>query len=299
MADPFQIQLGPFQKHDQFLRAYSSSQCPSIGSTQLDELFRYDGHQISIRRFAGDTIWLQIIAENSDKESNKTGYVTHYLRFANEEALRATLHSDLPTIGSYQAAQTIARSVLTYHLENRQSSDFRYLSTTVSLQDIPADELPYAALQPGSQLKFTGITDPDQRLEGDNGNLYHYPVPQDDILVDFDGPRNWVGRFQDKQDAPWYLIVCIRDDAGIYIQHRLSFEPDINFRSTLAAGYAPTLETYQLANKIKRETIATQPDDTFDLIIDDLTIATLGDEAPTYANTAAHDAEWPQYAHKR
>jgi hypothetical protein len=292
--------------YDDMWAAAAAAGDPLAGIEQMEELFRYDGFIHDIVRDGSGQLWLRVTADEDDPRGDALRRVvvtTHFLAFDSLLALKATLHDgEIATMDSYENASEIIEQVISYDtISGGRSSRHEYATRDVHPRKIVEDHLPFRQLKPGRRLVFGPLKDFLSLSPEEANGLYRYPVPQDETVVFHDCVRNWIGRFQEQTFHPLvYMVACIRDDPGLWVQHRIGFEPEDEaaFRATLAAGQAPTLASYRMAKEIHRETIDTTDPKATMLIVDEIDADSLGDEAPTYQDAAHHDREWPAFAAK-
>jgi len=293
--------------YDEMWAAAAAAGDPLAGIEQVEELFRYDGCIIDVVKDRTGQIWLRNVVDEDDPRGDALRRIvvtTHFLAFDTIEALKATMHAlEIPTRESYENAVEIVEQVISYDtIVGGRSSNHEYVSRKVWREKIVEDHLPYVQLKPGKRMVFEPLGDFMTLTREESDGLYRYPVPEDEVLVFHDCVRSWIGRFPDEAiERRIHLVACMRDDGPVWVQHRLSFAPEDEaaFRATLAAGQAPTMETYRLAKEIRRETIDTKVVDGAILTVETIDPNSLGDEAPTYRDVAQHDQEWPQFAAAR
>ena len=288
---------GPFDSADDLKKAAPVNQLPD--HEIIDELLRYDAYAINLCR-AGGRYWLANRFETEGNSLGKDGikrisYVTHYLSFKNEEDIRATLHHGFaPTLETYEKALDLYRSEQTFDHDatNRTSSNITFKieesSASILLEDDPVDERQL----PGAKMLFKNIP------IGENAALepfFSYPVPVDDTLYYYDGPRSWIGSFP-KTPEEKHLVICIDEGKGEYLEHRLDFDSKSEevFRATLADGIAPTMASYRLANAVWSQKLITHEDGRSSLEVDKINPIKDGwakpkwDDPDDYAARAQH-----------
>lgn len=295
------FEIGPFSSYDEMWDQSALAGCPFRDVTQKEELFRYDATIVDIVETPDGSSWLRHVADEGHldpkSETREGPYrnLTHYLLFEDRDAIMRTIHEDfVPTMESYRQASEIVRIEILYDRRADGNHDFRMNQKQTAIADISPGELPDQALLPGKAMRFGPMDDPYAAAPEAFRGLYRYPVPQDRILAEFDGPRNWIGRFTDGPNEV-HLVVCVRDDASAYVQHRITFEDEAALKAGLAAAAAPTMDTYRQAKSITRETIVSDADGPY-VRVDPITVFELGDERPSFDSVAEHDAKWPEYA---
>lgn len=293
--------------YDEMWDAAKAAGDPLATVEQVEELFRYDGIMVDVVRDGTGQVWLRIVADEDDPGGHETRHIVvtnHFLAFDSVDAAKATVHGEgLQTIEGYVLADSIVEQVISYDtVVGGSSSGHEYRSRRIWLDRIPEDHLPFRQLLPGRRMRFGPLADPLELTDEESSGLYRYPVPQDEVVVFHDCVRSWIGTFPDQKFQQLiHMVACMRDDDGIWVQHRLGFavEDEAEFRATLAAGQAPTMATYLMAKEIRRETIDTRDPGNETLTVEDIDADSLGDEAPTYRDAAHHDQEWPDFAAKR
>ena len=131
---------------------------PRMEDRNRDMLCWYDGPQVSVGRIEGcPSHFLELhYADGTDTRPEGLEYpvwsrvVSHIMEFPTREAIDATLHEDfVPTLESYRSASSIQRIVREWTLhESHVASDMYEMRTAVSLDQIPASELPDEDLRP-------------------------------------------------------------------------------------------------------------------------------------------------------
>jgi hypothetical protein len=301
MRDPISVRGATY---DDMWAAAAAAGDPLAGIEQIEELFRHDGTIIDVVKDQTGRIWLRNVVDEDDPRGDARRRVvvtTHFLAFDSVEAAKATLHDgQVPTRETYESAVEIIEQTISYDtVVGGRSSGHEYVSRKVWREKIVEDHLPYVQLKPGRRMVFEPLADFLTLTRGESDGLYRYPVPEDEVVVFHDCVRSWIGRFPDETIQPRiHLVACMKDDGPVWVQHRLSFDPEDEaaFRATLAAGQAPTLETYRLAKEIRRETIDATDVNAGILTVEEIDTDSLGDEAPTYRDVAQHDEEWPAFA---
>lgn len=296
-------QWGPFDDWDELMAAMAAGD-DSLARTELiEELMRYDGVMIHLRRSHDGSTWLSYTYDDGDRpkegEATAITYATHSLLVEDVDAMMATLNQGhLPTEESYRLAKTIIGEKLHYVLENKVSRDCRGSRGAISFEQAMQDDAIYRQIRPDGTLTFGPVESAYEALTGDDASLYRYPVPEDQMLYFFDGPRIWIGAFP-KREHEFHLVSALGEDAGWLEQHRLTFAADDRTKvmATLAWNRIPTMDTYRLAKDIHKERL--EFDGAGDrLIVKRVSIDDSDFERPTYENIASHDAEWPDYATK-
>ena len=255
---------GPFDTDAEARAAVPEDELDNLES--VDELFLYDAYRIAIAR-NGDAFWLvHTFEDGPDRMPPANGigrhkYTTHHLRFDSEEAIRATLHDDMiPTAETYEAASEIHRTVFSYDHDGRSRTNSAFTlecapaQASIGVDDDVIDE----RLKPGSRMVFANLAT-DQNPEP---RLYRDPIPVDESVYFYDCARAWFGSFPDKPERR-HFVTCISDENGEYLEHRFDF-PTVDqeaFRCTLAAGVAPTMASYRLAEEVWSQREITQPGD--------------------------------------
>lgn len=277
---------------------------PLASIEQVEEIFRHDGFIVDIVKDGAESVWLRNTVRNDDpggEGARRVEITTHFLAFPDAETLKATLHDDMaPTIESYETASHIVEQVISYETRNGgPSTEHRYRTEEKVLDRIDEAHLPYRQLRPGRRMTFGPLQDFLSMTAKESAGLYRYPVPQDEIVVHHDCVRAWIGRFPEAGGRPLiHLVTCVRDDPGIWMQDRLGFAPEAEaaMRATLAAGQAPTMDTYRMAVEIHRETIDTSSPSRPTLTVEKMRPDDLGAYRPSYDDVAQHDREWPAFA---
>jgi hypothetical protein len=304
MREPISVRGATY---DEMWAAAAAAGDPLAGIEQIEELFRYDGCIIDIVKDQTGQIWLRNVVDEDDAGGDGLRHIvvtTHFLAFDSIEALKATMHNvEIPTREGYENAVEIVEQVISYDtIVSGRSSNHEYASRKVWREKIVEDHLPYVQLKPGRRMVFEPLADFMTMTREESDGLYRYPVPEDEVVVFHDCVRSWIGRFPDESFEPRiHMVACMKDDGPVWVQHRLSFAPadEAAFRTTLAAGQAPTMDTYRLAKEIHRETIDSTDVNAAILTVDRIDADSLGDESPTYRDVAQHDEEWPAFAADR
>lgn len=294
---------GPHEDWDVLMGEMKAAGGPLSDPEQIEELFRYDGTIIDFIRGSDGTVWLRFVHDEGDgpKEGQASDMLiaTHHLLLDDMETARATLNDGwLPTVETYRLARTIVAERLRYVLEDRQSRECRGERRVVTFEQAMEDDPIYRQIRPDGTLVFGPFTDPDAPFAGDDRHLYRYPVPMDRVVAHFDGPRNWIGRFEDGP-AEIHLIVCVDDEEKTFAQHRLSFRSDQEaaMLDTLAAGQAPTMDTYRLADRIVRERIV-HVEAGWTITVQKVTTDDPDFEKPSFESVVEHDTKWPDFARR-
>ena len=287
--------------------ALAASDLPWNGAVEIEELFRYDGWSTALMRYKDGSTWMHHVADEDvvpgddpeDEGSHVGRRVEHRLRLADEEVAFRSLHDGgVITRDTYGIASEILVETTTWRSSGKEPTDIRTEVAPILLADVPQEDLPYECLRPGDLLRFAPLDGPDGALPEESAPVMRHPVPQQRLLVRHDGEgMNWIGRFAGQPDE-FHLVATIRHDDLRVVRHRLSFAAgtEAEFAATMAARAAPTLATYALARRIQRETYLAPWTESTILMVAPLTADGLGEEGPSFADRAAHDAEWPDFA---
>lgn len=298
------LDLGPFDTNEALWDAVRAAKDPFIASIAVDELFRYDATTIDILKLDDGSIWLKTVVDEGSRQEMPDGtptvMIVHYLPFQDEAALRATLHGGfIPTRASYAAAGPVVFSKFSYIKAETGTSDFRYTQQTVRADQISDDDLPGIELLPGTAMIYGPFTDVYGTEATRQIGAPLTPGDEDEVLAEHDGPRNWIVR-RPKHIDSLQLVVCVGDGAEGYAQHRLSFAcAEQEMRDTLAAGCAPTMDTYRLATSKRLETIGPRDAEAPFVIIEPIDIESSNFSRPSFESRAQHDAEWPDFAFRK
>jgi len=292
---------GPHAEWDDLMADMRTGDDPLARTEQIEELMRYDGVMIDLRRSHDGSVWLSYTYDDGDRPREGVAvdmlYATHALRVGDVEAMRATLNEGyLPTEESYRMAETIVAERLTYVLEDGRSRDCRGSRRTITVDEAFADGAIYRQIRPDGRMTFGPFADGRAPLQGEDIDLYRYPVPEDRLLYSFDGPRIWTGTFEGRREE-FHLVCSQGEESDHEEQHRLTFPSTMEeeVMATLAWKRVPTMDTYRLATAIHLERLEHRTEGTV-LIVKRIGIDDPDFDRPTYENVAAHDAEWPDYA---
>lgn len=294
---------GPFDDWDDLMTAMAAGEDPLARTELIDELMRYDGVMIQLRRSYDGTTWLSYTYDDGDRpkpgEATDIMYATHALLVEDLDAMKATLNDGyLPTEESYRLATRIIGEKLHYVLKNGVSSHCRGSRGTITFDQAMQDGAIYRQIRPDGTMTFGPLKDAYAPLTGEDAQLYRYPVPEDQTLYSFDGPRIWIGTFEGREHE-FHLVSSQGEDTDSQEQHRLTFSATRRdeVMATLAWNRIPTMDTYRLATDVHMERLKFDQGVTV-LSVKRISIDDPDFERPSYENVAAHDAEWPEHATK-
>ena len=133
---------------------------PEIADEKTDILCWYDGPQITIARLEGSPSHYLEVHHADDVQTRPpdgdypvwSRVVAHLLEFPDRQSIEKTLHDgSVPTMETYDEAISIQRVITEWTLlAPHAATDMYETRITVSRDQIPDDELPYAHLRPGS-----------------------------------------------------------------------------------------------------------------------------------------------------
>ena len=295
---------GPTDDWDALMAMMTSAGGPLADMTQIEELSRYDGIIIELSSAKDGSTWLHYAYDDGDRPvkgaATEIAYASHFLRIRSLDELRGTLNEGwMPTEESYRMADLIVSEKLRYVMTDGVASDCTGERRVVSADEALAQGSIYRQIRPDGSLTFGPFEDGIEELSGEDRLMYRYPVPQQTVLYDFDGPRTWIGTFDDRPDET-HLVCCISDETGVWRQHRLTFPTADRdaVLETLAWERAPTMDTYRLAKAIHLETILSEGTS------ERLVVRAIGHDdpdfvRPTFDTVADHDRAWPDYARRK
>jgi hypothetical protein len=301
---------GPHDDHGEHLGAIAADGGPLAKFEHLLEIFRYDGVLVDVIVTPEGVHWLRYIYDDGPPPSGQGGLPdrlenrTHYLRIGTDaKPMIATMHDGgVPTRESYVMAEAIVSEIETGRvwgeLGARENGGFVTERRDVSIDEALAEDPIYLQMRPGSSMSFGPFDDAWEPLKGDDARFHDWPLPRDRILTSMDGDRIWVGRFPNRP-GEIHLVNCIGETQEDWIQHRLSFaeKDERAMLDSLAAGMAPTMQTYRLANRILKETVSEVTGGQL-LLVDEVQVDSPDFDRPTYENVASHDRRWPSFARR-
>lgn len=302
------FETGPHDTADAAWQELRKAGSPLVDLTDVEELFRYDGTRIAIVRTQRGDILLENVVDEGERakggETVETARITHYLHFDDADTIRATLNTEfVPTAATYAAATgPVVREVMRHRHGPDGRDSFRLSVSSVRVEDVAEDEMPYRHLRPGRTSVHGPFEDPlsDETFAAIEVRLL--PSDEDEVIGFHDCARAWVVR-RPNHINPVSLVFCVADDAQGWVQHRLHFADEKAIEETLVT-FAPTMDTYRRATSAQREVIGPRTPAGSWIIVqsirpEDLATEGLKSEAPAYEDVAAHDAAWPQFAGKR
>lgn len=301
---------GPHDDHKEHLAAIATSGGPLADLEQMVEVFRYDGVLVDVLVTPEGVHWLRYIYDDGPSASPTGGLPerlesrTHYLRFGSEpESVLATMHDGgVPTLETYRRADAIVSEIETGRVWGeigaRENGGFVTVRRDVSLNQALEEDSIYHQLRPGRSKSFGPFEDAWEPLKGDDARFHDWPLPKDRILTSMDGDRIWLGRFPNRPGEV-HLVNCIGESGEEWIQHRLTFDTkdERAVLDSLAAGMAPTMQTYRLAKSVLKETVSEVTGGQL-LTVDEVDVNAPGFDRPTFENVAAHDRRWPSFARR-